>query len=199
MTTLEAIGFTTAGSAIVAMGAFLFFSFAVRVGSPKVAPRCTARSQETIYNPKAKRKKSLFSFLFCWNKRRKTFSKNHKKDDSESGIKIVKKIDPNTFSAGAGATGVNKKGERTNLGSNHADHNGKENDDEDDNKDHVQYRGGPMLGWIPWTLSLSYEQLLKGVPGTGTRKNGMEGSMLKVNLDGIVLLRFHGKFMVFFY
>ena len=41
------------------------------------------------------------------------------------------------------------------------------------------------------------ETVLKGVPGTGTRKNGMEGSMLKVNLDGIVLLRFHGEFVVF--
>jgi len=48
-----------------------------------------------------------------------------------------------------------------------------------------------MFGWIPWTLSLSYETLLNGVPGTGTRKGGMEGAMLKVNLDGIMLLRFH--------
>jgi hypothetical protein len=50
-----------------------------------------------------------------------------------------------------------------------------------------------MFGWIPWTLSLSYDQLLTGVPGTGTRKDGMEGSLLKVNLDGIILLRFHGE------
>eukprot|EP00547_Thalassionema_nitzschioides_P003598 CAMPEP_0194208912 /NCGR_PEP_ID=MMETSP0156-20130528/7215_1 /TAXON_ID=33649 /ORGANISM="Thalassionema nitzschioides, Strain L26-B" /LENGTH=1137 /DNA_ID=CAMNT_0038935977 /DNA_START=263 /DNA_END=3676 /DNA_ORIENTATION=- len=33
--------------------------------------------------------------------------------------------------------------------------------------------------------------MLKGVPGTGTRKGGLEGIMLKVNLDGIVLLRFY--------
>jgi len=64
-------------------------------------------------------------------------------------------------------------------------------------KEEVQYRGGPMFGWIPWSLSLSYDQLLNGIPGTGTRKDGMEGSMLKVNLDGIILLRFHGKFVSF--
>lgn len=54
-----------------------------------------------------------------------------------------------------------------------------------------QQRGGPMLGWIPWTLSLSYDTMLTGVPGTGTREQGLSGSLLKVNLDGIVLLRFH--------
>ena len=55
----------------------------------------------------------------------------------------------------------------------------------------IQYRGNPWTGWIPWTLSLDYSTLLRGVPGTGTRKNGKEGSLLQVNLDGIVLLRFH--------
>ena len=49
----------------------------------------------------------------------------------------------------------------------------------------------PMLGWIPWTLSLSYDDLMSGIKGTGTRQNGMSGSLLKCNLDGIVLLRFH--------
>jgi hypothetical protein len=33
--------------------------------------------------------------------------------------------------------------------------------------------------------------MLSGVPGTGTRENGLSGLMLKVNLDGIVLIRFH--------
>jgi Calcium-dependent channel, 7TM region, putative phosphate/Late exocytosis, associated with Golgi transport len=46
------------------------------------------------------------------------------------------------------------------------------------------------LGWIPWTLSLSYDTLLHGIPGTGTRQEGRAGSLLHVNLDGIVLLRF---------
>lgn len=61
------------------------------------------------------------------------------------------------------------------------------------NREQVQFRGGPFFGWIPWVLSFSYKELLEGVPGTGTRKHGMEGSMLKVNLDGIILIRFHGK------
>ena len=47
-----------------------------------------------------------------------------------------------------------------------------------------------MWGWISWCNSLSYETLLHGVPGTGTRKDGLEGIMLKVNMDGIVLLRY---------
>eukprot|EP00591_Stephanopyxis_turris_P006097 CAMPEP_0195523080 /NCGR_PEP_ID=MMETSP0794_2-20130614/21901_1 /TAXON_ID=515487 /ORGANISM="Stephanopyxis turris, Strain CCMP 815" /LENGTH=133 /DNA_ID=CAMNT_0040652995 /DNA_START=110 /DNA_END=507 /DNA_ORIENTATION=+ len=54
-----------------------------------------------------------------------------------------------------------------------------------------QQRGGPMLGWVWWTLRLSYDTMLRGIPGTGTRNGGMEGKMLDVNLDGIVMLRFH--------
>jgi hypothetical protein len=57
------------------------------------------------------------------------------------------------------------------------------------NKDNK--RGSAMFGWIPWTLSLTYAELLHGIPGTGTRKGGLEGSLLKVNMDGIVMLRFH--------
>lgn len=53
-----------------------------------------------------------------------------------------------------------------------------------------QNRGNAWLGWVIWCNSLSYETLLRGVPGTGTRKGGTEGIMLKVNMDGIVLLRF---------
>lgn len=39
----------------------------------------------------------------------------------------------------------------------------------------------------------SYFFFYKGVPGTGTRKNGLEGSMLQCTLDGIVLIRFNGN------
>jgi Calcium-dependent channel, 7TM region, putative phosphate/Late exocytosis, associated with Golgi transport len=46
------------------------------------------------------------------------------------------------------------------------------------------------LGWIPWTLALSYDTMIRGIPGTGTRQDGISGSLLTVNLDGIVLLRF---------
>ena len=47
-------------------------------------------------------------------------------------------------------------------------------------------------GWIPWTLHLSYEKMLRGIPGTGTRNGGMKGKLLAVNFDAIVLFRFHG-------
>lgn len=49
-------------------------------------------------------------------------------------------------------------------------------------------------GWYKWTLGLTYDTMLGGVPGTGTRNNGLSGQMLRVNLDHIVLLRFHGMF-----
>jgi len=48
-----------------------------------------------------------------------------------------------------------------------------------------------MLGWIPWTLRMTYSDLLAGIPGTGTRKGGLAGPLLRCNLDAIVLLRFH--------
>ena len=54
-----------------------------------------------------------------------------------------------------------------------------------------QERGNPWLGWITWTLQLTYDTMLNGIPGTGTREGGLSGSLLRVNLDGIVLIRFH--------
>ena len=91
---------------------FGFFGVVVRTRSPYIAPRCTARPRDVIYNPSPSSK--------------------------------------------------------------------------------AQKPGSPMFGWIPWCNELSYDQLLRGVPGTGTRQGGLQGALLKVNLDGIVLLRFHG-------
>mmetsp|Transcript_24476 Transcript_24476/g.59936 ORF Transcript_24476/g.59936 Transcript_24476/m.59936 type:complete len:1293 (+) Transcript_24476:346-4224(+) len=54
---------------------------------------------------------------------------------------------------------------------------------------HAQHRCGG--NWIKWVMGLSEATLLHGVPGTGTRKGGLEGSMLYVTLDCIVLIRFH--------
>lgn len=51
------------------------------------------------------------------------------------------------------------------------------------------------LSWIPWTLSLTYHQMLEGIPGTGTRNGGKEGSLLKCNLDAIVIIKFHAMLM----
>lgn len=56
---------------------------------------------------------------------------------------------------------------------------------------HVQDRGNPFVGWIPWTLRLSYDRMLNGIPGTGTRDGGMGGKLLDVNLDAVVLFRYH--------
>jgi hypothetical protein len=54
-----------------------------------------------------------------------------------------------------------------------------------------QDRGNVFWGWVPWVMKLTYATMLSGVPGTGTRDGGLSGLMLKVNLDGIVLMRFH--------
>ena len=55
--------------------------------------------------------------------------------------------------------------------------------------------GNPFFGWITWVLSLSYETILNGVPGTGTRQNGLAGTLLSANLDAIVFLRFNGMYL----
>jgi Late exocytosis, associated with Golgi transport len=110
MTTLQAIGYTAVGSLAVAVTSVFFFGCAVRSRSTNIAPRCTARPKNTIYNTQ-----------------------------------------PSDIS---------------------------------------QQRGGAMLGWIWWCNSIPYETLLKGIPGTGTRNGGLDGLLLKVNMDGIVLLRF---------
>lgn len=115
MSSLQAIGFTLAGGVSVMTLSFIGFGTAIQFRSVYVAPRCTARPPETIYNPNPACK--------------------------------------------------------------------------------TQDRGNPMFGWISWCSGLTYETLIKGVPGTGTRKGGLEGDMLKVNLDGIVLLRFIGEFV----
>jgi Late exocytosis, associated with Golgi transport len=58
-------------------------------------------------------------------------------------------------------------------------------------QDRSSYYCFPSIGWIPWVLSIPYDTMLKGVPGTGTREGGMSGCMLKLGLDAVVLLRFH--------
>lgn len=61
------------------------------------------------------------------------------------------------------------------------------------------------VGWIPHVLRLSYDEMITGVEGTGSRDvtkesadvgadedlSPREGTLLKVNLDGIVIDRFH--------
>ena len=45
--------------------------------------------------------------------------------------------------------------------------------------------------WIVWAYNLTYTVCLNGIPGTGTRKDGWEGPNLTINLDAVILLRFH--------
>jgi len=129
MTTLDSIGYTVAAGFGVSLLSFAAFGLALRLRSINIAPRCTARHPDTIYNAKAKR----------------TQARKVKDNDDVCSVP----------------------------------------------RDELQYRGNCIWGWIPWAVSLPYETLLKGVPGTGTRKGGVEGSLLKVNLDGIIMIKFH--------
>jgi len=47
------------------------------------------------------------------------------------------------------------------------------------------------IRWIPWALGLSYKDLLEGIPGTGTRRDGWSGTTLRTTLDGVVMIKFH--------
>eukprot|EP00536_Pseudo-nitzschia_multiseries_P003826 jgi/Psemu1/237046/estExt_Genewise1.C_600084 len=47
------------------------------------------------------------------------------------------------------------------------------------------------LAWIHWAFQLTYRECMFGIPGTGTRKDGWEGPLLKTNLDAVILLRYH--------
>lgn len=167
MTSFYAIGITTGVSAGVCALSFAFFGVAVRARSIIIAPRCVARPKDTIFNPKAKRGKR--SFL-----RFGRMDSSKKNDDDgnvgSSGQDVIHFQDGGV--GGVGEEDLKLQDER--------------------NRNEIQYRGSAIFGWIPWVLSLSYDQLLTGVPGTGTRKGGLEGNLLNVNLDGIVLLRFHG-------
>ena len=43
---------------------------------------------------------------------------------------------------------------------------------------------------LHWAYNLTYKDCLKGIPGTGTRKNGWEGPLLKTNLDSVIFLKY---------
>jgi len=47
------------------------------------------------------------------------------------------------------------------------------------------------IAWITWAYNLTYRQCIFGIPGTGTRKDGWDGPLLKTNLDAVILLKFH--------
>jgi len=45
--------------------------------------------------------------------------------------------------------------------------------------------------WFLWARKLTYPAAMEGIPGTGTRDDGWSGPTLKMNLDGVILLKFH--------
>jgi hypothetical protein len=47
------------------------------------------------------------------------------------------------------------------------------------------------FSWMCWSMKLSYPDLMLGIPGTGTREDGWAGPALKVNLDGIIMIKYH--------
>mmetsp|Transcript_18278 Transcript_18278/g.50913 ORF Transcript_18278/g.50913 Transcript_18278/m.50913 type:complete len:1171 (+) Transcript_18278:158-3670(+) len=53
-----------------------------------------------------------------------------------------------------------------------------------------QIRKPYCFSWIFWALQLSYAEMLDGIEGTGTRRDGWSGPKLRCNLDGIILIKF---------
>lgn len=47
------------------------------------------------------------------------------------------------------------------------------------------------IAWIIWAYNLTYKECIFGIPGTGTRRNGWEGPLLKTNLDAVILMKYH--------
>lgn len=47
------------------------------------------------------------------------------------------------------------------------------------------------ITWFLWARKLTYPAAMEGIPGTGTRDDGWSGPTLKMNLDGVILLKFH--------
>jgi len=81
----------------------------------------------------------------------------------------------------------------SNSSNNNCNHNNSNRENNSNiNQDHTN-RNLLFLGcsWIPWSWRLTYPDMLGGIPGTGTRNNGWAGPTLKVNLDGIIMLKYH--------
>jgi hypothetical protein len=47
------------------------------------------------------------------------------------------------------------------------------------------------INWMIWALKLTYPEGLAGIPGTGTRSDGWDGPTLKMNLDAVILCKYH--------
>jgi len=166
--TLEAIGLTLVGGICIWIVTVLAFGISVMYKSNNIAPRCTARHGNTIYRSRKD--------IILDNKRRMKCNNNG--DNSGGDVEGYTSQAPNS----------NQNMETSDSTATNYNNN--------NYYKHVQDRGNPFLGWIPWTLHLSYDRMIRGVPGTGTRDEGMSGQLLGVNLDAIVLFRYNGTFIL---
>ena len=167
--TLEAIGLTLVGGICIWILTVLAFGIAVMYKSNNIAPRCTARHGNTIYRSRKD--------IILDNKRRNSM-RSTVVDDNGDVEGYGTSQDPNNMQ--------NNNMETSDSTATNSNNN--------NYYKHIQDRGNPFLGWIPWTLHLSYDRMIRGVPGTGTRDEGMSGQLLGVNLDAIVLFRYNGTY-----
>lgn len=185
--TLQAIGLTLGGGLCVSFLSIVAFGLAVMARSSTIAPRCTTRHPNTI-----------------WRSRKDMYGENkdddeNDGDDDDDGEKKRRRriIRDRAFSPLSFMPRDPKQSLTPELAQEEQQQNDSQNSNNEISKKkyekHAQDRGNPFLGWIPWTLHLSYDRMLRGIPGTGTRDGGMGGKLLGVNLDAIVLFRYHGK------
>lgn len=192
--TLQAIGLTLGGGLCVSFLSIVAFGLAVMARNATIAPRCATRHPNTI-----------------WRSRKDMYGEN-KNDDANDGHddddgerkKRRRAIRDRALSPLSFMPRDSKQSFTPELAAQEEEE--QQNDSQSNNNEkskkkheqHAQDRGNPFLGWIPWTLHLSYDRMLRGIPGTGTRDGGMGGKLLGVNLDAIVLFRYHGKFSISF-
>ena len=176
--TLQAIGLTLGGGLCISFLTILAFGIAVMVRAVNIAPRCTSRHPNTIWRSK----KDIYK-----ERRKLAVKKGEEVSNAGGGA------NNNSFVNG-GENLPQSQQMNGNSNNKNASINGNSINSNIGSERHPQDRGNPFLGWIPWTLHLSYDRMLRGIPGTGTRDGGMGGKLLGVNLDAIVLFRYHGKF-----
>ena len=197
--TLEAIGVTLVGGLCIWTITVIAFGLAVMMKHTNIAPRCTARHSNTIWRSRKDILAEINSNSGDVGTKKKRGRRNkHKKDgasasaaqnnisDVEHGIPTATMPSPQDPPIEM-STYISKQQQSSTETSTDASNSSYYS--------HPQDRGNPFLGWIPWTLHLSYDRMLRGIPGTGTRNKGMDGQLLGVNLDAIVLFRYNGTFL----
>lgn len=205
--TLEAIGVTLVGGLCIWTITVIAFGLAVMMKHTNIAPRCTARHSNTIWRSRKDiLAESCNSGDLDTKKKKRGRRNKHKKDGAstsaaaQNNISDVEHGIPTaTAATQAMPSPQDPPIEMSTYISKQQQQSSTETSTDASNSSsyysHPQDRGNPFLGWIPWTLHLSYDRMLRGIPGTGTRNKGMDGQLLGVNLDAIVLFRYNGTFL----